>query len=51
MAAYASGALGGNPIPALSIPGTVVTCQWWGRDLGASHATSLSDALEYTVSP
>jgi hypothetical protein len=51
MAAFAAGALGGNPEPALSIPGTVVTCQWWGRDHGASHGTTLSNGLEYTVIP
>jgi hypothetical protein len=51
LAAFANGALGGNPDPQLSVPGTVVNCQWWGRDLGASHATTLSNALEYTVMP
>jgi hypothetical protein len=51
MAAYATGALGGNPDPELTVPGTIVTCQWWGRDLGASNATTLSNALEYTVTP
>ena len=51
MAAFAAGALGGNPDPALSIPGTVVNCQWWGRDHPASFGTSLSNALEYTVIP
>jgi hypothetical protein len=51
MAAFATGGLGGTPDPQLSLPGTVVSCQWWGRDLGASHATTLSNALEYTVMP
>jgi hypothetical protein len=51
MAAFAAGALGGNPDPALSIPGTIVNCQWWGRDHPASFGTALSNALEYTGIP
>jgi hypothetical protein len=49
MSAFASGALGGSPLPALRTPGTLVNCQWWGRDFGASFNTTLSDALEYAV--
>lgn len=48
---FAVGALGGNPTPALLVPGTVVHCQWWGRDpytTGACQST-LSNALEYIV--
>ena len=33
--------------PALSVPGTVVNCQWWGRD--AAGNTALSDGLEYAI--
>ena len=46
---FAAGLGGGNPIPELSVPGTIVDCQWWGRDPGASFNTSLTDAAEYLV--
>lgn len=48
MNAFASGHLGGNPDASLSVPGTMVNCQWWSRD---PIATSLSNALEYIVLP
>ncbi len=53
MNCFATGGCGGVPLAALRVAGTVVDCQWWGRDPGfpAPNNTTLTDALEYRVMP
>jgi hypothetical protein len=53
MNTFGRGLLGSNPLPALSVVGTVVHCQWWGRDQGfpAPNNTMLSGGLRYTICP
>lgn len=51
MNAFAHGLLGGNPDPALRVPGTVIGAQWWGRDPGfpPPNNSMLSAAVEYSL--
>jgi len=53
MNAFAAGALGGTPSASLSLVGSAVTAQFWGRDPGfaAPRDTSLSAGIEYVVGP
>jgi hypothetical protein len=51
MNAFASGAIGGLPMPQLAQPGTTVACQWWVRDPHSPWSSILSNALRYVVAP
>jgi len=50
MNAFAAGQAGGNPNLFLSVPGTMVNAQWWGRD-NVQNGEYLSNAVEYVVAP
>jgi hypothetical protein len=51
MNAFSHGLLGGGPLPELTVVGTRVHCQWWGRDPGfpSPDDVTLTDGLQYAV--
>ncbi|MFT7679923.1 MAG: subtilisin family serine protease [Planctomycetota bacterium] len=51
MNTFASGGLGGHPAGYLSIPGTTIHAQFWGRDAQNTFGSLLTGAVRYTIAP
>lgn len=52
MNSFRAGLLGGSPpLGSLSVPGTTVHCQWFGRDPGNTFNALLTEGLKYIVTP
>lgn len=51
MSAFAAGSLGGFPAGFLSVPGTTVHGQWWGRDPANSFTAVLTGGVTWTIAP
>jgi subtilisin family serine protease len=48
---FRAGFIGGNPSASLSVPGTQIRCQFWGRDSAGTFGSLLSSGMDYIVCP